>query len=119
MNPLLQHKTLQHLPRELLKNPNRQQIRGWLDKKVRIFRRIRIVSLAFIPIIIAYQYFRPTGHSAEKGQMLLDSVGDVLQLMMFPMLAILFYILERQYRISDEEVSNTLGNFFDGQGPPA
>lgn len=106
------------MPYELLKNPNQQEIREWLEKKLRIFRRIKIAMIVCTPVTIALYYFYRDVHSTVKGLAILDVVTDFIQLVMFPLLALMFYLLERQYRLTDEEISSAVSEFNHQQHRP-
>jgi membrane protein YdbS with pleckstrin-like domain len=119
MSPLAKHPILQHLPFELLQNPDRDGIILFLKKKVKTFYRIKIgMIIAFIVSVVLYFIFKDV-HSSEKGLAILDNYADVLPLILFPILAFSFHKLGKQYSLTESEIDTEIGKFKSQQQVPA
>ena len=111
MNSLVRHPVLHHLPLEMLRDPRQDQILDWLQTKRRRFRKLRILVLSLTPIVIVGYYLFRDVHSTEQGLRLLGSVFDIVAVLTLPFLAVCFYLLERQYRISEDEIASVISEF--------
>jgi len=115
MNPITGHPVLRHLPHDLVKRPQADLILEWLQRKRKVFRRLRILSIVCTPLMIAGFLVIGQIHSVDQGLNALNDVGDIIGLLLFPGMAVLFYSLERQYRIPEADVIAVL-NESDAKG---
>jgi hypothetical protein len=119
MNSLSKHPILQHLPYELLQNPDRNAIILFLKKRMKIFYRIKIASIiAFIVSIVLYFIFKDV-HSSEKGLALFDTYANVWPIICFPISAFLFHKLGKQYNLTESEIDAEIGKFKSQRQVPA
>ncbi len=119
LNPLLRHPVLQTLPYELLKNPELSKVREFLEKKRRTFHRLKFVLLALFPISAALVYIQQDTHSPFKVFAATEPIFDVFEIIVWPILAITFHLLERRYKLSDNEILTAMNDSKPVQNVPA
>jgi len=104
MNTLVKHPILQHLPSELLKNPERNTLQAFLKKKIHTFYRLKIAMIIAFVIYLVLLYVFETVHTTVRDLAMFDSVFNLLPLAIFLGLAITFHNRRKRFAIPENEI---------------
>jgi uncharacterized membrane protein len=110
---------LRQLPFDVLQNPDRQAIHAFLKKKVQIFKRLKLSSIVVSIIIAPMFYFFANLDSTIKGIPLVVTLNDFIPMIIFPILAIIFHRLAKQYNLTDREIDIEINKYKSKQNVPA
>jgi len=82
-----------------------------LHGKLRVFRRIRIAAIVCIPFTIAFYLWAREVRAPNEALATFDEVVNIFMVAMPALIALGSYSLERQYKLSDEEIQSALDEF--------
>lgn len=111
MNPLINHRILQHLPFELLKNPDKEKIQKYLKKQIRTLFRLKILMIIFLIADIIFYLPFMNFHTPVNEMARFDKFADFFPLISFLLLAFLLHRGQKKYNISEIEIENEIKKF--------
>ena len=99
------------LPPELLKNPNRDTIQTFLMKKVNTFYKWKIAMIIALIIYLVLLFIFESIHLTVKSLAIFNNVFNLVPLIVFLVLAIVFHNLQKKYRVTEQELDAALKEF--------
>lgn len=82
VNSSIKHPILQHLPSELLNNPERNAVQAFL-KKVHTFNRLKIAMIVAFIVYMVLLYFFETVHTTNSDLARFDYIFNLFPLALF------------------------------------
>ena len=104
MNTSIKHPILQHLPSELLNNPERSAVQAFLKKKVHTFNRLKIAMIVAFIVYLVLLYFFETVHTTHSDLTRFDNIFNLFPLLLFFGLAFAFHIHGKRYAIPENQI---------------
>jgi len=108
MDSIARQLILDKLPLELLKNPNRDTIQTFLMKKVNTFYKWKIAMIIALIIYLVLLFIFESIHLTVKSIAIFDNIFNLVPLIVFLVLAIVFHNLQKKYRVSEQELDAAL-----------
>jgi hypothetical protein len=108
MNTLEQNETLQHLPYELLKNPERRAIQAFIKNRFRSFGRLKIAMIAAFIVYLTLLYIFETVHTTITELAIFDNIFNLFPLVIFLGLAIVFHNRKKRFAIPDDGIDKVI-----------
>ena len=95
---------IQNLPSELLRNPDRNAVQDFLKRKLHTFRRLKnIMAVSFIVYLVLLFLFEAF-HTTVSGLAKFDNILNLLPLILFLVLAVMFYNFQKNYNIAENDI---------------
>ena len=117
MNPLSKNETLQHLPNELLQNPERNAIQAYLKKKLRTFGKLKIAMIVAFIIYLVILYIFETIHTTIKELAVFDNIFNLVPLAIFLVSTVAFYKRQKMFVIPEDELDAAIEELKSQQMP--
>jgi hypothetical protein len=96
------------IPDELLKNPECKAIQAFMKRKVKLYRSLKnlmiFVFIVYIILLFLFEKF----HTKVSGLAIFDNILNLFPLILFPILAFVFYNHQKKYDLSEKEIDNLI-----------
>jgi len=104
MDSFVKYPILQQLPSQLLKGGDRKAIHAFLKQKSRTFKRLKVVTIIASIIYLVLLFIFEAVHTKVLSLAKFDNIFNLIPLILFPVLAIIFHKLQKKCDASKNEM---------------